>query len=51
MGNNFFQHYNQRGGDFPVFQGPRYIQYGNVLGDILQDVLRRVLPVVGKGAA
>ena len=27
--NIYFQLYNQREGDFPVFQGGRYIQYGN----------------------
>ena len=49
--NIYFQLYNQRGGDFPVFQGARYIQYGNVFGDIFRGFLRHVLPVAVKGAA
>ena len=43
--------YKQRGGDFPVFQGARYIQYGNGFGDVLLGFLRHVLPVAVKGAA
>ena len=49
--NIYFQLYNQRGGDFPVFQGARYIQYSNWFGDVLRGFLRHVLPVAGKGAA
>lgn len=49
--NIYFQIYNQRGGDFPVFQGARYIQYGNGFGDVLRGFLRHVLPVAVKGAA
>ena len=45
------QLYNQRGGDFPVFQGASYIQYGNGFGDVLRGFLRHVLPVAVKGAA
>ena len=49
--NIYLQLYNQRGGDFPVFQGAHYIQYGNVFGDVLRGFLRHVLPVAFKGAA
>ena len=49
--NIYFQLYNQRGGDFPVFQGARYIQYGNGFGDVLRGFLRHVLPLLVKGAA
>ena len=49
--NIYFQIYNQRGGDFPVFQGARYIQYGNGFGYVLRGFLRHVLPVAVKGAA
>ena len=49
--NIFFQLYHQRGGDFPVFHGPGYIQYGNGFGDILRGFLRHVLPVAVKVAA
>ena len=43
-------YHNQRGGDFPVFRGARYIQYGNGFGDILRNIFRSVFPVVVKGA-
>ena len=46
-----FQLYNQRGGDFAVFQGARYIQYGTGFGDVLPSFLRHVLPVAEKGEA
>ena len=49
--NIYFQLYNQRGGDFPVFQGGSYIQYGNGFGDVLRGFLRHVVPLAGKGAA
>ena len=49
--NIYFQLYNQRGGDFPVFQGARHSQYGNGFGDVLWGFLRHVLPVAVKGAA
>ena len=49
--NIYFQLYNQRGGDFPVFHGARYIQYGNGFGDVLPGFLPRVIPVAVKGAA
>ena len=49
--NIYFQLYNQRGGDFQVFQGARYIQYGNGFGYVLRGFLRHVLPVAVKGAA
>ena len=44
------QLYNLRGGDFPVFQGVRYIQYVNGFGDVLLGFLRHVIPVAVKGA-
>ena len=47
----YYNQYNQRGGDFPVFQGARYVQYGNGFGDILRGIFRHVLPVVARGAA
>ena len=49
--NMYFDLYTQRGGDFPVFQGARHIQYGNGFGDVLRGFLRHVLPVAVKGAA
>ena len=49
--NIYFQLDNQRGGEFPVFQGARYIQYGNGFGDVLRGFLRHLLPVAVKGAA
>ena len=49
--NIYFQLYNQRGGDFPVFQSARFIHYGNGFGDVLLGFLRHVLPVAVKGAA
>ena len=49
--NIYFQLYNQIGGDLPVFQGARYIQYGNGFGDVLRGFLRNVLPVAVKWAA
>ena len=49
--NIYFQLYNHSGGDFPVFQGARYIQYGNGFADVLRCFLPRVLPIVVKGAA
>ena len=49
--NIYFQLYNQRAGDFPVFQGERYIQYCNGFGDVLRGFVRHVLPVAVKGAA
>ena len=48
--NIYFQLCKQRGDDFPVFQGARYIQYGNGFGDVLRGFLRHVLPVAVKGA-
>ena len=49
--NIYFQLYNQRSGDFLVFQGTRYIQYGNGFVDVLRGFLRHVLPVAVKVAA
>ena len=49
--NIYFQRSNQRGGDFPVFQGAGYIQYGNGFEDFLRGFLRHVVPMVAKGAA
>ena len=49
--NIYFQLYNHRGGDFPVFQDARYIQYGNRFGYVLPGYLRHGLPVAVKGAA
>jgi hypothetical protein len=41
----------QRGGDFPVFKGSRFIQYGNGFGDVLRGIWRMVFPVVARGAS
>ena len=49
--NIYFQLYNQRCGDFAVFQGARYIQYGTGFGDVLRGFLPHVLPVADKGDA
>ena len=49
--NIYFQLYNERGGDFPVFQGAHSIQYGNGFGEVLLGFLRHVLPAAIKGAA
>ena len=49
--NIYCQLYNQRGWDFPVFQGASYIQYGNGFGDVLRGFLPHVLPVALKEAA
>ena len=48
--NIYFQLYNQRGGDFPYFEGARYIQHGNEIGDVLHSVLPHVVVVAVKGA-
>ncbi|KAF0147104.1 MAG: hypothetical protein FD188_3550 [Ignavibacteria bacterium] len=48
--NIYFLLDTQRGGDFPVFQGARYIQYGNGFRDIFRGFLRHVLPVGEKAA-
>ena len=42
---------SQKGGDFPVFKGARYHQYGSGFGDILRGILRFVMPVLTRGAA
>lgn len=47
----YYKVYNQQGGDFPVFQGARYVQYGSGFGDILRGIFRNILPVVARGAA
>ena len=49
--NIYFQLYNERGGDFPVFQGARYIQYCIGFGDVSRGFLLHVLPVAVKVAA
>ena len=49
--NIYFQLYNQRGGHFLVFQGARYIQYGNGFRDVLLGFLLLVLPLAVKRAA
>ena len=41
----------QRGGEFPVFKGARYVQYGNGFGDVLRGIWRTVFPVMARGAA
>ena len=41
----------QRGGEFPVFRGARYVQYGNGFGDVLRGIWRTVFPVIARGAA
>ena len=46
----YYNAYNQKGGEFPVFKGSRYMQYGSGFGDILRGIFRRILPVVSKGA-
>ena len=38
----YFQLNNQRTGDFRVFQGARYIHYGNGFGEVLLCFLRNV---------
>ncbi len=40
----------QTGGDFPVFQGDRYVQYGQGFGDVLRGIFRHVIPVAVRGA-
>ena len=42
---------SQKGGDFPVFKGARFHQYGSGFGDILRGILRFVMPVLTRGAA
>ena len=48
--NIYFDHYNQKGGNFPVFRGARFIQYGSGFGDILRGIFRSIIPIVSKGA-
>ncbi|KAF0154025.1 MAG: hypothetical protein FD188_3310 [Ignavibacteria bacterium] len=50
--NLYYQVYeSQRGGEYPVYRGTRYIQYGSGFGDVLRGFFRNVLPVVARGAA
>ena len=42
---------NQSGGNFPVFAGSRYSQYGQGFGAILRGIFRFALPVVARGAS
>ena len=34
----------QTGGDFPVFQGDRYVQYGQGFGDVLRGIFLTCFP-------
>ena len=48
----YYQVYNnQRGGEFPVFRGARYVQYGSGFGDIFRGIFRHILPIVVQGAS
>lgn len=48
----YFKVYSaQKGGEFPVYRGSRYIQYGSGFGDILRSIFRHVFPVVAEGAS
>ena len=47
----YYNYYSQRGGDFQVFKGTRYVQYGSGFGDVLRGIFRHVFPVVIRGAA
>ena len=46
----YYNYYSQRGGEFQVFRGARYVQYGTGFGDVLRGIFRHVLQVGIKGA-
>ena len=46
----YLNYYQQRGGASPLYNGTRYIQYGNGFGDVLRSTSRHIRAVARKEA-
>ena len=46
----YLKYYLQRGGASPLYNGTRYIQYGNGFGDVLRSTSRHIRTVARKEA-
>ena len=46
----YLNYYQQRGGASPLYNGTRYIQYGNGFGDVLRSTSRHIRTVARKEA-